>query len=171
MLIDLTSEVIEILPHVAPTTLILRGLHTQSWHADLYDTGDEENLAEWSLIPVEAWQHLPKDALKEEEAKFVEWKIRRFGYYRLETTRLASGPPPNTMFRPPPNTMFRVCELEFLENTGIVKLVSELQREYKEEWLHLTIHALDFNPFSAEPAPISRQPVPGPRLSAWERLL
>lgn len=187
MLIDLTQHSVEILPHVAPTILVVRAMDTASFR------GEVEFTPQFSPSYVQEPLRLAPNASgpagnvkifyepgggyhTDGTGCLMEWKIMKPGSYWIGSARWEFPQPTNDQS----GIKYRASQIilsqldTFVDSVGfsnvtMIDLVTELQRIDNNPTDHFRIHLSDYNPNSAEPTPLSRKVAVTPR-SVWERL-
>lgn len=176
MLIDLTQHFVEILPHLAPTTLIVRVLDTATFRGEvLYTPGitfeeitNEHQLAPDASIPADAhpviFEGRGGGYRDDGPSRLMEWKITRAGSYWIGSAYWELPQPDKDR----PSIRFRGSQILIPTGATKIDLITDTQGE-PSEWSHLRVHLADYNPNSSEPAPLSGE-IPSLGRSIWERL-
>lgn len=179
MLIDLTQHFVEILPHLAPTTLVVRAFDTDTFKGEVQWTPEfqpgeatprEEDLKADMIVPYESHGTVviydgPTGGYRDDTPSWqLEWKITRPGSYWIGSARWELPQPGKDR----PSIKFRASQILISQGATKFDLVTELQGD-PLEWGHARIHIADYNPSSAEPLPLSGEASGQPR-SRWDRL-
>jgi hypothetical protein len=173
MLIDLTQHFVEVFPHVAPTTLVVRAMDTSSFRGEVEFTPGNFIESPFHLAPdisapsSEApmiWQGPRGDYYGDGPGRLMEWRIGRPGSYWIGSARWELPQPDKER----KSIKYRASQILFAPGATRFDLVTELQGDPTEHH-HTRIHIVDYNPNSAEPVPLSGE-VSSLGRSRWERL-